>query len=243
MSEHTLKFFGDELTQLKAEVTRMGGLVEAQVEDAVECVARRDVDLAQLIVGRDTKIDELQRDIERKAIRMIALRQPVAQDLRRTVAAMKMAWNLERTGDQAKSIAKRSLVLASSEPLTPLTRAVERMGNLVVSRLKESLDAYTSADLERGFAVWNADEEVDEHYNSLFRELLTYMMGDPRTISSCAHLLFIGKNLERIGDHATNIAEILQYEVTGEEMVGDRPRWKAADGESAEGLGNIGDDQ
>lgn len=233
MSEHTLKFFGDELTQLKAEVTRMGGMVEAQVEDAVECVARRDVDLAQAIVGRDVKIDEMQRDIERKAIRMIALRQPVAQDLRRTVAAMKMAWNLERTGDQAKSIAKRSLILATSEPLTPLTRAVERMGKLVASRLKESLDAYTSADLERGFAVWNADEEVDEHYDSLFRELLTYMMGDPRTINSCAHLLFVGKNLERIGDHATNIAEILQYEVTGEEIAGDRPRWSSPPPESA----------
>ena len=135
MSEHTLKFFGDELTQLKAEVTRMGGLVEAQVSDSVECVARRDVGLAQIIVGRDVKIDELQKEIERKAIRMIALRQPVAQDLRRTVSALKMAWNLERTGDQAKNIAKRALVLAEAEPLTPLTRAIERMGKLLVSHL------------------------------------------------------------------------------------------------------------
>ncbi len=229
MSEHTLKFFGDELTQLKAEVTRMGGMVESQVEDAVECVARRDVALAQSIVGRDAKIDELQREIERKAIRMIALRQPVAQDLRRTVAAMKMAWNLERTGDQAKSIAKRALVLADSEPLTPLTRSVERMGKLVIAQLKEALDAYTNVELERGLAIWTSDEDVDEHYNSLFRELLTYMMSDPRTIGSCAHLLFIAKNLERIGDHATNIAEILHYEVTGEEIHGDRPRGHSAD--------------
>jgi phosphate transport system protein len=229
MSEHTLKFFGDELTQLKAEVTRMGGMVESQVEDAVECVARRDVALAQAIVGRDAKIDELQREIERKAIRMIALRQPVAQDLRRTVAALKMAWNLERTGDQAKSIAKRALLLAESEPLTPLTRAVERMGKLVIAQLKEALDAYTNVELDRALAIWNADEDVDEHYNSLFRELLTYMMSDPRTIGSCAHLLFIGKNLERIGDHATNISEILHYEVTGEDIHGDRPRGAGAD--------------
>ncbi len=238
MSGHTLKFFGDELTQLKAEVTRMGGMVESQVEDAVECVARRDVALAQAIVGRDAKIDELQRDIERKAIRMIALRQPVAQDLRRTVAALKMAWNLERTGDQAKSIAKRALLLAESEPLTPLTRAVERMGKLVIAQLKEALDAYTNVELERGLAIWNSDEDVDEHYNSLFRELLTYMMSDPRTIGSCAHLLFIGKNLERIGDHATNIAEILHYEVTGEDIHGDRPR-----GHGAELALTDGDDQ
>ena len=235
MSEHTLKFFGDELTQLKAEVTRMGGLVEAQVSDSVECVARRDVGLAQLIVGRDVKIDELQKDIERKAIRMIDLRQPVAQDLRRTIAALKMAWNLERTGDQAKNIAKRALVLAEAEPLTPLTRAIERMGKLVVAHLKEALDAYTNSELDRGLAIWSADEDVDEHYNSLFRELLTYMMSDPRTISPCAHLLFIGKNLERIGDHATNIAEILHYEMTGQDIHGDRPRRNGADGEHSNG--------
>ena len=235
MSEHTLKFFGGELTQLKAEVTRMGGLVEAQVEDSIECVVRRDVELAQSIIGRDAKIDELQRDIERKAIRMIALRQPVAQDLRRTVAALKMAWNLERTGDQAKNIAKRALILAEAEPLTPLTRAVERMGRLVVAHLKEALAAYSSSEIERGLAVWRADEDVDEHYNALFRELLTYMMSDPRTISSCAHLLFIGKNLERVGDHATNIAEILHYEITGEDVDGQRPRWHGADGRNSPG--------
>jgi phosphate transport system protein len=245
MSEHTLKFFGDELTQLKAEVTRMGGLVEAQVEDCIECIARRDVHLAQTVVGRDSKIDDLQRDIEKKAIRLIALRQPVAQDLRRTVSALKMSWNLERTGDQAKSIAKRALVLADAEPISPLTRAVERMGKLVSSRLKEAIDAYTNADLDAALAVWGADEDVDEHYNSLFRELLTYMMSDPRTIGSCAHLLFIGKNLERIGDHATNIAEILHYEATGEDIIGDRPRWnsvEALQGEQKDGT-SAGDDQ
>ena len=229
MNEHTLKFFGEELNQLKAEVARMGGLAEAQVADAVEAVAGRDVPLAQALIGRDLKLDQMQNDIEKKAIRMIALRQPVAQDLRRTVAALKMAWSLERTGDLAKNIAKRALVISEAEPITPLTRSIERMGRMVAGRLKAALDAYTTGDLSGAMEVWNADEEVDEQYNSLFRELLTYMMSDPRMISSCAHLLFIGKNLERIGDHATNIAEVLHYEMTGEEIIGDRPKWQDVD--------------
>ncbi len=231
MSEHTLKFFGEELAQLKAEVSRMGGLVEAQVADAVAAVADRDVGLAQTVIGRDEKLDALQREIEKKAIRMIALRQPVAQDLRRTVGAMKMSLNLERTGDYAKNIAKRALIIAEADPMTPLTRSVERMGKLVVLRLRDALDAYTSGDLDRAMEVWKNDEEVDEHYNSMFRELLTYMMSDPRTISACAHLLFVAKNLERIGDYATGVAEIIHYEVTGDEIEGDRPKWKGADGE------------
>ncbi|OYX34160.1 MAG: phosphate transport system regulatory protein PhoU [Caulobacterales bacterium 32-69-10] len=233
MSEHTLKFFGEELAQLKAEVARLGGLAEAQVADSVEAVAKRDVALAQAVVSRDDRLDALQRDIEKKAIRLIALRQPVAQDLRRTVGALKMSWSLERTGDMAKNIAKRALIIADSEPIIPLTRSIERMGKLVVSRLKEALDAYTAGEAERAMGVWTSDDEVDEHYNSLFRELLTYMMSDPRTIGACAHLLFIGKNLERIGDHATNIAEIIHYEVTGEEILGERPKWSSADLPSA----------
>ncbi len=228
-NEHTLKFFGEELQQLKAEVARMGGLVEQQVADSIRAVASRDVGLAQAVVSRDQKLDQLQMEIEKKAIRMIALRQPVAQDLRRTVAAMKMAWNLERTGDQAKGIAKRALVISESEPVTPLTRSVERMGKLVIARLKDVLDAYNELDLERALAVWQMDQEVDEHYNSLVRELLTYMMSDPRMIGACAQLLFVAKNLERIGDHATNVAEMIYYEVTGEEIVGDRPRWNGSE--------------
>ena len=229
MNEHTLKVVGEELAQLKAEVARMGGLAEAQVSDAVEAVAGRDVPLAQSLIGRDAKLDQMQADIEKKSIRMIALRQPVAQDLRRTVSALKMAWSLERTGDLAKNIAKRALVISEAEPITPLTRSIERMGRMVAGRLKTALDAYTAGDLTSAMQVWNADEEVDEQYNSMFRELLTYMMSDPRMISSCAHLLFIGKNLERIGDHATNIAEILHYEITGEEIMGDRPKWQDVD--------------
>ena len=229
MNEHTLKFFGEELQQLKAEVVRMGGLAEAQLSDAIACVAERDVELAHDVVGRDTRIDIMQNEIEKKAIRLIALRQPVAQDLRRAVAALKMAWSLERTGDLAKNIAKRALVIAEAEPLTPLTRSIERMGRLVAVRLKSALDAYTSGELAGAMQVWQEDQDVDEQYDSLFRELLTYMMSDPRMITSCAHLLFIGKNLERIGDHATNISEIIHYEITGEEIIGDRPKWQDVD--------------
>ncbi|MFI4965881.1 MAG: phosphate signaling complex protein PhoU [Caulobacterales bacterium] len=224
MNEHIVRSYEDELNSLAAECVRMGGLTEAQVADAVNAVVRRNQDLAAAVVLRDDKLDESERDIERKTIRLIALRQPVADDLRRAVAAMKVANNLERCGDLAKNIAKRTLVIIESDPLTPLTRSIERMGKLVLGRLSSVIDAYSRSDLDRALAVWSQDDEVDEHYNSLFRELLTYMMGDPRTITACAHMLFVAKNLERIGDHATNIAEIVHYEITGAEMVGGRPK-------------------
>jgi len=224
MNEHIVRSYEDELNSLAAECVRMGGLCEAQVADAVTGVVKRNQELAAAVVLRDDKLDEAERDIERKTIRLIALRQPVADDLRRAVAAMKVANNLERCGDLAKNIAKRTLVIIESDPLTPLTRSIERMGKLVLGRLSSVLDAYSRSDLERALAVWSQDDEVDEHYNSLFRELLTYMMADPRTITACAHMLFVAKNLERIGDHATNIAEIIHYEITGAEMVGGRPK-------------------
>jgi phosphate transport system protein len=227
MNEHIVKSYEDELNTLMAECARMGGLAEQQVADSLEAVVRRDLAIADSVIGRDERLDVLEVEIERKAIRLIALRQPLANDLRRTVGAMKIAQNLERIGDLAKNIAKRVLVIVEAEPMTPLTRSIERMGRLVVSRLKEVLDAYTGSEVERAVAVWSRDDEVDEHYNSLFRELLTYMMADPRTITACAHLLFIAKNLERIGDHATNIAEIVHYEITGEEMITARPKTDA----------------
>jgi phosphate transport system protein len=223
-SEHTVRAYDEELEALTAELSRMGGLAEVEVADSIRAIARRDVAIAQAVIGRDARLDEIEADIERRAIRLIALRQPVADDLRRTVAALKISMNLERCGDLAKNIAKRALVIAESDPLTPLTRSIERMGELVTSRLKDVLDAFASRDLDRARAVWQRDQEVDEHYDAIFRELLTYMMGDPRTIASCAHLLFVAKNLERIGDHATNIAEILTYEITGEHFADARPK-------------------
>ncbi|MFN3856975.1 MAG: phosphate signaling complex protein PhoU [Caulobacter sp.] len=224
MQQHIVTSYEEELNHLTAEVARMGGLAEAQVCDCIQAFARRDVALAAQVAERDKRLDGLELEIERAAIRLIALRQPMAVDLRRTVAAMKIATNLERCGDLAKNIAKRSLVLAESDPAGPVTRSIERMGKLVAARLKDVLDAYTGGDLEAAIAVWSRDDEVDEHYESLFRELLTYMMGDPRTIAPGAHLLFVAKNLERIGDHATNIAEIVHYEITGDELTEQRPK-------------------
>jgi phosphate transport system protein len=178
----------------------------------------------------------MQREIERQAIRLIALRQPLAQDLRDTIAALKVSNNLERIGDLAKNIAKRTLMLTEIEPIA-LSRSLERMGRNVTSLLKDVLDAYASADAEAARRVWLQDEEIDERYNALFRELLTYMMEDPRKISVGANLLFMAKNLERIGDHATNIAEVVHYRVTGQELPEDRPR-----GPSAEGIDLSADD-
>ena len=224
MVEHTVRAYEEELEGLTAELSRMGGLAEVEVGDAIRAIARRDVALAQAVIGRDARLDEIEVDIERRAIRLIALRQPVADDLRRTVAALKISMNLERCGDLAKNIAKRALVIAEDDPINPPIRSIERMGELVAGRLKDVLDAFAARDIDRAKAVWQRDQEVDEHYDSIFRELLTYMMADPRTIASCAHLLFVAKNLERIGDHATNIAELIQYEVTGESITDQRPK-------------------
>jgi phosphate transport system protein len=224
MQPHIVKTYGEELEQLSAEVMLLGGLAEAQVADAVDAVARRDIGLAQSVVSRDNRLDDLQKDIERKSIRLIALRQPMAVDLRRTVAAMKISTSLERIGDLAKNIAKRGMVISEAEPMAPLTRSIERMGKLVSSRLRDVLDAYKGGKVDVALSVWLNDTEVDEHYNSMFRELLTYMMADPRTITASTHLLFMAKNLERIGDHATNIAEHIHFEQTGEDYMDPRPK-------------------
>src|ERR1700722_5859399 len=224
MVEHTVRAYEEELEALTAELSRMGGLAEVEVGDAIRAIARRDVALAQAVIGRDARLDEIEVDIERRAIRLVALRQPVADDLRRTVAALKISMNLERCGDLAKNIAKRALVIAADDPINPPIRSIERMGELVAGRLKDVRGAFGARHVDRAKAVGQRDQEVDEHYDSIFRELLTYMMADPRTITSCAHLLFVAKNLERIGDHATNIAEIILYEVTGEQITDQRPK-------------------
>ena len=229
VEHHIVRAYDEELEGLTAELSRMGGLAEAEVSDSITAIVRRDVALAQGVISHDVRLDEIEAEIERRAIRMIALRQPVADDLRRTISALKISTNLERCGDLAKNIAKRALVIAESDPLTPLTRSIARMGELVSARLKDVLDAFAARDIDRARAVWERDQEVDEHYDAIFRELLTYMMGDPRTITSCAHLLFVAKNLERIGDHATNIAEIILYEVTGEQMTDARPKLDSLD--------------
>jgi phosphate transport system protein len=223
MTEHTVKSFGSELDALSTDLARMGGLVESLVNDSITAVVRRDTALAQSVIERDPRVDASHRDMERRVTRMVALRQPVAIDLRETLSAWKIAGDLERIGDLAKNISKRTLVLNQADPIQ-LTRSIERMGRLAGSHLKQVLDAYSQRDADLGIGVWYRDEEIDAYYNSLFRELLTYMMEDPRTIGPCAHLLFIAKNIERIGDHCTNIAETVHYLVTGEEMPVNRPK-------------------
>lgn len=213
-----------ELRKLVAEVIRMGGLAEAQVVDAVDAVVRRDVPLAQALIVRDLRLDSLQSEVERRALALIAVHHPGEADLRRAISTLKLAMNLERCGDLARNIAKRSLVLSAGEPLLPLTGAIERMGRLVSARLREVLDAYAAGDMEPALDVWRRDGEVDEHYESLFRELLALMTNHPGSVAAGAHLLFVAKNLERIGDHATNIAEILHFQMTGEELTGERPK-------------------
>jgi phosphate transport system protein len=223
MLDHTVKAFTEELETLANEVARMGGLAETAVSEAVAAVSRRDTLLAQGVIERDTKIDAAQRDVEKRAIRLFALRQPMAMDLRIVLTGWRIAGELERVGDLAKNIAKRALILNQAEPIQ-LTRSVERMGKLAVAQLKLVIDAYANRDVKTAVGVWFQDEDVDARYNSLFRELLTYMMEDPRTIGACAHLLFVAKNIERIGDHCTNIAEFVHYLVTGEEIATERPK-------------------
>ena len=223
MNDHTVKSFGEQLETLSALVAQMGGLAESQFAAAIEAIARRDSVAAERAVGGDARIDEIQQEIEERAVKLLALRQPMAVDLRETLAAIKTAAELERIGDLAKNIAKRALVL-NREPPIRLTQSLARMGKAAQNQLKQVLDAFTSRNAEEAEAVWNRDGEIDEIYNSLFRELLTYMMEDPRTISLCTHLLFVAKNIERSGDHCTNIAEVVYHMVRAGHLAANRPK-------------------
>jgi phosphate transport system protein len=223
MTDHTVRAFSDQLESLSSGVAQMGGLAEAQLADAVEAIARRDTKLAEGAIAGDPRIDELQQQIEAQALKLLALRQPMAVDLRDTLAAIKIAGELERIGDLAKNIAKRALVL-NREPPIRLTQSLARMDRASLNQLKLVLDSYSDRDAKGAEAVWRNDGEIDEIYNSLFRELLTYMMEDPRTISLCTHLLFVAKNIERTGDHATNIAETVYHMVTGGHLAMERPK-------------------
>jgi phosphate transport system protein len=223
MTEHTVRSFSADLEELSGEIARMGGLAEDALSDAIQSIATRDTVLAASVVARDPQIDTMQVEIEKKILRLLALRQPLARDLRQTISGLKIAYELERIGDLAKSIAKRTKVLEALEPPGAF-KGVARMGRLVIAQLKRVLDAYSALETDVATSVWTRDEEVDEHYTSLFREVLTYMMEDPRMISSCTHLLFVAKNLERVGDHCTNIAEEVHFLVTGETLTTERPK-------------------
>jgi phosphate transport system protein len=224
MSEHTAKAFDVDLQELARLVAEMGGLAERQIADAIDALVQRDTDRAQRTVAGDLAIDALQREIEEKAVLTIARRQPMAVDLRDVVGALRVATDLERIGDLAKNIGKRVLALNSEFHPPKLIRGVEHMGALVLAQLKEVLDAYAGHDLKKAMAVWKGDEAVDALCTSLFRELLTYMMEDPRNITFCIHLMFCAKNIERMGDHATNIAETVYFMIEGHPIADQRPK-------------------
>ena len=224
MNEHTAKAFDTDLQELTRKVSEMGGLAEREIADAIQALTRRDSELAKRVVASDPTIDALQREIEEKAILTIARRQPMAVDLREIVASLRVANDLERIGDLAKNIGKRVSALEGDFHPTKLIRGVEHMASMVLNQLKSVLDAYGSRDIPSALAVWKGDEEIDALCTSLFRELLTYMMEDPRNITFCIHLMFCAKNIERMGDHATNIAETVHYMVEGHPITDQRPK-------------------
>ena len=224
LNEHTAKAFDADLQELTQKVAEMGGLAEKLIADLVAALTRRDLDLAKRIVAADAAIDALQREIEDKSVLIIARRQPMAVDLRDVVGALRVANDLERVGDLAKNNAKRVTALNDDFHPQKLIRGVEHMATLVLSQIKRVLDSYAGRDLASAMAVWRGDEEIDAMCTSLFRELLTYMMEDPRNITFCIHLMFCAKNIERMGDHATNIAETVYYMIEGQAIADQRPK-------------------
>ena len=222
-SAHIVTSYEGELKRLRDLLTEMGGLVESQVASAAAAVADQDNDAAMRVVEQYFGVDALELDIEQFVIRLLALRQPMAQDLRQVISALKITAALERIGDYAANVAKRSVVL-NQYTLPFSLGGLSHMARLVQENLRLTIDAIGDADAGKAMQVWRADEAVDDIYNAIFREFITYMMEDPRSITPCTHLLFIAKNLERIGDHATNIAETVHYMVTGAQPAEARPK-------------------
>jgi phosphate transport system protein len=222
-TQHTAKSFEEELQRLQRLIARMGGLAEAQLASAIQAVAERNSEMATATIRGDAKVDDLEQEVDDLAVQILARRQPVAVDLRMILSALKISAELERIADYAANVAKRAVALNQVAPVRPV-HAIPRMGQIVKVMIKDVLDAYVSGDVEKAVRVWNRDEELDELYSSLFRELLTYMMEDPRNITASTHLLFIAKNIERIGDHATNIAETVHFLVRGVALREARPK-------------------
>jgi phosphate transport system protein len=222
-AKHIVTSFEVDLKKLRDMIAGMGGLVERAVADATTALLDHDPDIATSVVALDPQIDSEEHSVEQFAVQLLALRQPVADDLRQVVAALKVITDLERIGDYAANIAKRSLVINKVAGNMALS-GLGQMARLVQQNLKTVIDAVGEADPQKAITVWRADQMVDDLYNTIFRELITYMMEDARNITACTHLLFIAKNLERIGDHATNIAELTYYAVTGESLPDFRPK-------------------
>jgi phosphate transport system protein len=224
MSEHIVSSFDSELQNLRGRISEMGGLAEQMLADAIAALTRRDSVLAQSVIVADSRLDALHRDTEEQAILMIARRQPFAVDLRETISPIRISGDVERIGDLSKNIAKRTLAIAAQVQPPRIAVGVQHMADLALCQLRDVLDAYVRQDDGKALDVWQRDGRIDALYTSLFRELLTYMMEDPRNISFCTHLLFCAKNLERIGDHTTNIAETVHYLITGQSLTAERPK-------------------
>ena len=222
--DHTSRAFDSDLQEIARKVAEMGGLVEKQIADATRSLLDRDTELAGRVIATDGTIDAMQQVVEEKAILTIARRQPMAVDLREIVGAMRVCNDLERIGDHAKHIGKRVVALGGDLYPQTLIRGVDHMAELVLAQVKQVLDAYGSRDLQSALAVWSGDAEIDALCTSLFRELLTYMMEDPRNITFCMHLMFCAKDIERMGDHATNIAETVYYMIEGRPITEQRPK-------------------
>ena len=223
MVEHTVRAYDRELDTLERRIAEMGGVAEKMVIDAMDALATADTELAHQVVATDPRLDALQREIEDMTVMTIARRQPVAVDLRELIGAIRIAGDLERVGDLAKNIAKRAVKVGAESRVPRAIIGLKHMNEVANELLKDVLDAYAQRDAERAREVWERDIDLDALEDSVFRDLLTYMMEDPRNISFCAHLLFCSKNIERIGDHATNIAETVVYLVTGKPMPMERP--------------------
>ena len=224
MVEHTVRAYDRELDTLERLIAEMGGVAEKMVVDAVDALANADTVLAHQVVAADPRLDALQREIEDLAVMTIARRQPVAVDLRELIGVIRVAGDLERVGDLAKNIAKRAIKIGVESRVPRAIVGLRHMNEVATELLKDVLDAYAQRDADRAREVWERDVDLDALENSVFRDLLTHMMEDPRNISFCAHMLFCSKNIERIGDHATNIAETVVYLVTGQTMPSERPR-------------------
>jgi phosphate transport system protein len=224
MTDHTVKAYDEELHYIGGKLSEMGGIAEKMLVDAIDALSRLDADLARRTMERDPKLDLLQREVEEMAVLTIARRQPMANDLRELVSAIHIASDLERVGDLAKNIAKRTTKISGDIRVPRTLIGLKHMADIAALQLKNVLDAYAHRNVAQADDVWRRDADVDAMEDSVFRDLLTFMMEDPRNISFCTHLLFCSKNIERIGDHATNIAETVHYLVTGEPLPVDRPK-------------------
>lgn len=228
MAEHTLKRFDEELERLSATISEMGGLAESQFAQSLVALREGDTAAAERVIADDARVDALDVAVQEQTVKLLALRQPMAIDLRVVISSIKIAAALERIADYAKNTARRSIVLAQGPAPGSAVVGIDRLGRLVRTALKDVLDAFAHGDVDKAHDVWERDEDIDQVYTGLFRELLTYMMEDPRTITACTHLMFIAKNIERAGDHVTNIAELVSFRANGHGFDEARPKGSAS---------------